>query len=128
VAESNTVAAKREWVALQTTALKASKALSTQLANNEKLMVPEGARLSALLTGENSDHWLVKKATVDGVTVADMLGYIYKGHWKLEGGIEEKSLFPQTQLEATVAFSDYAENRARHRRLYAAFRRRLSHR
>jgi hypothetical protein len=128
MAESNDVGAGREWVALQATALKASKALSTQLADNEKLMVPAGTRLSALLTGVDADHWLVKEATVDGAKVADMLVYIYKAHWKLVGGVEEKGFFAPTHGEVTVTLADYAENRAKHRRLYAAFRRRLSHR
>jgi hypothetical protein len=122
--ESNNTG-RRGWVALQATMLKASKVSSVQLADNEKLLMPAGARLNALLTADDGDHWLVKEATVDGVPVPDRLGYIFKAHWKVEGGIEGAGAAPE---ETTIPVADYAEKQARHRRLYAAFRRRLSHR
>ncbi len=127
MADTNDVAAGREWVALQATALKASKVMSAQLADNEKLMVPAGTRLSALLAGEDADHWLVKEATIRGVAIANKLGYIFKGHWKFEGA-GDKGVFEPIHQQVTATLADYAENRGKHRRLYAAFRRRQSHR
>ena len=113
-------------MALQATVVKASKVLSAQLAENEKLTVPAGARLSALVAGEDSDYWLVREAAVDGVPVAILRGYIFKAHWKIEESGEDAGLSAQARGEPASAFACYAENRAKHRRLYAAFRRRLS--
>jgi hypothetical protein len=120
--ESNN-APRREWVALQTTMLKASKVSSAQLSDSEKLVMPVGTRLNALLSADDGDHWFVKEATVDGVPTPDRLGYIFKAQWKIEGGVEGGG----APKETTVTFADYAEKQAKHRRLYAAFRRRLSH-
>ncbi len=123
----DTAASKREWVAIQVTALKASPGFMAQLADHEKLVVSQGARLTALLSGGANDHWLVTQALVDGKPTADNLRYIFKKHWKIEGDGPSAALV-SSEAGRLVTHTGYSASQARHRRLYAAFRHRLSHR
>jgi hypothetical protein len=111
------MALRKDWVAKCPTALKASTAFSGDLPLDQKLAVRTGARLTARLTGEDKEYWLVAEARLDGQPVAEHLRFVYKGQWELEGANEhwEKPSPIQAALPA----------RGRHnRRLYASFKRR----
>jgi hypothetical protein len=115
-----------EWIAIQLTALKTSRALSAELPDSEKILVPSGAHLSALLVGEDGNHWVIREASIDGLPVFNGVRYIFKNHWDSKDADKHIASNVVRQEGSISAFADYAVTQAKHRRLYAAFRRRLA--
>jgi hypothetical protein len=115
---------RREWVATLPAVLKASTAFSGELPAQDKLAVAAGARLSARLTNESKDYWIIADAQLDGSAVPGHLRYVYRGHWQMQGaGAHPAEAPPAEALPPTQSsITARAPNR---RRLYAAFRRRL---
>jgi tetratricopeptide (TPR) repeat protein len=74
---------KREWTATYPTSLKASAALADDLPATERLDAPFGARLSAVLVGEEQDYWIIGNGFLDNEAIAENIRFVYKGHWAL---------------------------------------------
>ncbi len=110
----------RVWVARCPTALKASTAFSGDLPADQKLPVVTGTRLTARVTGEEKEYWLIAEARLDGQPVAEHLRFVYKRQWQLEGD-EPPSQPPPLQ-------SPLVMRAQRNLRLYRWFKRRQAER
>jgi hypothetical protein len=76
--------AKREWVAVMTTTIKASVAASSTLAEHEKMTVARGARLTGVIEAEDQGHWTIADSVSGDAPLPEGLRFLYKSHWELQ--------------------------------------------
>jgi hypothetical protein len=94
--------AKRAWVATMATAIKASAAASSTLAEHEKMTLAKGTHVTATITGEDQSYWTISGGLSGDAPIPEELRFIYKGHWALQPEVATETPAVQEMKPATT--------------------------
>jgi hypothetical protein len=71
------------WVAKDSTYIKASEKLARDLPDHERIGIKPGARLAARMVDDTKSYWIVSDAKVDDTPVPPNIKFLYKPSWTL---------------------------------------------